>query len=130
MALIRRSPLREELAYRAPDHQRDQLLRGERLRCARAHDFPVAQHHDVVAEVEDIRERVRDVNHGDAARAHPADEREESIRFALAQRRGRFIKQNEPGVDAQRLGDLDQLSFAGGKRFDQTVRRDLQAHLA
>ena len=69
----------------------------------------VLEHGDPVGEVEDLGEPVRDVQEADAALLEPAHERVEQLDLVVGERGGRLVHDEQPGVQGERLGDLDDL---------------------
>ena len=78
----------------------------------------VLEHRDGVAEVEDLLEPVGDVDDRDAAVGEAADDRVEQLDLVVGERRGRLVHLDDPGVEAHRLGDLDDLLLGDGERAD------------
>ena len=70
---------------------------------------PVAQDGGPVAQLEDLVEAVAHEEDGDAAVAGAADDREEALDLVGRERRGRLVEDEDPGVEGERLGDLDEL---------------------
>ena len=55
------------------------------------------------------------------------DDREQPAGLAVGQRRGRLVHDDDPGVDAQRLGDLHQLPLGDAQLLDRGLRVDREA---
>ncbi len=104
----------------APDHQADQLLY---VRFSATAPVPVKNGHpengETVAKLENFMQAVRHINN-----AHPAvlssAPHGAGTYFAVAQRGGRFIHDDQPGVEGQRSRDLDHL-LLGHAQAEQRV---------
>ncbi len=114
----------EERGDRATDHQPDQrgvVEVGGRL----GRDLlAVLEDGDRVAEVEDLLEPVGDVEDGDAALGEAADDGVEELDLVVGQRGGRLVHLDDPGVEADRLGDLDDLLLGDRQRADPLAGAD------
>ena len=108
LALRRRRPLGEQ-PHLAPDHVGDRALR-RRLGARHGRDQPaVAEHRDLVGDLEDLLQPVADEEDGDALVAEVADELEELGDLVRRERRGRLVHDQDADVERDRLGDLDRL---------------------
>ena len=111
------------LVEAAPDHQVHQRRLVERAGRLGRDVGAVAQHGHRVAEPEDLRHAVRDVDAGDAALAQAAHERVQPIGLVLRQAAGRLVEDDHARAAADGGGDLHhlllaerQLADAGGAR--------------
>ena len=98
-----------DLVGRAPEHQLDHRLLRQLAAGVRRDDVAVAHDGDLVGDLEDLLEVVRDVDDADAVVAQPSDVREEALDLGRAERRGRLVEDDELGARRQRAGDLDGL---------------------
>ena len=78
---------------------------------------------DRVAEVEDLLEPVGDVEDRDAARGEPPDDRVEQLDLVVGERGGRLVHRDDPRVEADRLGDLDDLLLGDRQGADPLAGR-------
>ena len=76
---------------------------------------PVAQDADLVGQLDDFLQSMRNVNDGQALEAKLTDDLEQPDGLPLAQRRGRFVHDDDGGLATQRLEDLDDLAVTGGQ---------------
>ncbi len=115
---------REDRRQFTADHQRDEL--GPRDLSCRAcrHGLAIAQHRDAIGQGEDFVEPVRDVDHADVLAPETSNDLEETIDFAIGQRRGRLVHDHDPRVRADRLGDLDDLLLRHAERLDEAIGID------
>ena len=88
---------------------------------------PVPQHRDAVGDGVDLVEAMRDVDHRHVMVAQAADDVEEVLDLAVAQRRGGLVHDEDAGVEAERLGDLDELALADAQALDGPARVDVEA---
>ncbi|MEZ5863168.1 MAG: hypothetical protein R3D25_03510 [Geminicoccaceae bacterium] len=114
---------REQVLDLAADHERDQRIDGDFLAWPAADQMAVAQHLDGVADAQHVAQDVADVDEGDAQRAQPLHDGEELLGLASGERGGRLVEQDDAGVLAQRLGDLDELPLALAEPADRCRRR-------
>ena len=101
--------LREQRRELAADHAANDLARRQLRRPRVVHDLAVAHDRDRVAEGEDLLEAVRDEQHRGAAVAQRPHDAEEPLDLGPGQRRGRLVHDEHARVEAERLGDLDDL---------------------
>ncbi len=113
----------------APDHHADQLAARDLLGYQRPHHLPIPHHGDPVDDLEDLTQPMRDVDHGHVVLAQAPDHAEQVFHLAIAQRRGRLVHDEDTRVQAQRLGDLDELALADPQAFDGPVGVDIQPQL-
>jgi hypothetical protein len=81
----------------------------------------VLQDGDVVADAHQLFQPVRDVDDGHAPRLEVRDDAEQHIDFGGAQRRGRFVHDEDAGVERDGAGDLDKLLLADRQVFRQRI---------
>src|SRR2546421_12814022 len=74
---------------------------------------------DVVRDLEDVVQVVRDDHHGEALVAQPPDEVEHHPGLDDAQRGGRLVHDHQLRVPHHRLGDGDRLALPSGQRCDR-----------
>ena len=60
-------------------------------------------------------------------RDEPPDEPEQRVDLGVVQRRGRLVHDEHPGVEAERLGDLDHLLPGDGEVADELGRVEREA---
>ena len=70
-----------------------------------------------------------DQHHRHAAPGQRADDLQHLLRGFWVQRRGRLVKEHDPGLQAQRAGDRHALGLAAGERRRTLVGMRRQAHL-
>ncbi len=87
----------------------------------------IAHHSDVIGEMVDIVQNVRDVDEGFAAATKLSHDGEQALGFAGGERGRRLVEDDQRGILVQRLGDLDQLTFAGGDAINLNVRVEVEA---
>ena len=58
------------------------------------------------------------------ARLQLAQHVEQVIRFRVGQRRRRLVEHENPAIEGERAGDLEELPVRGGERFGERVRID------
>jgi hypothetical protein len=88
----------------------------------------VAQHRDAVGDGEHLVEFVGDVDAGDAAAPEFAEQGQQGVHLPLGQRGGRFVENENAGLLAECLGDLDELLAAHAEVADGCVGRDVETH--
>ena len=101
--------LGEERADGAADHLADELVPGDVSGVDRVDEDAVLQDGDPVAQVEDLLEPVRHVQHRNAAVAQPVHEVVEQLDLVVGERRGGLVHRDDPRVEGHRLDDLDDL---------------------
>ncbi|MEY9883995.1 hypothetical protein ABIA43_005529 [Bradyrhizobium sp. USDA 328] len=126
-----RATLREAVREIAVDHAADDAVFLDRL-CVTVDAVDgaaVTQHRDVVGNLGDLVELVRDQDRADAllAEGHQTFEQRGAVGFVEARRR--LVQNQHPHPLGQRLCDLDQLLLADAEIGDQRVRRFLEADL-
>ena len=85
------------------------------------HDRAVAHHRDGVADREDLLEAVRDEQHGRAVLAQRAHDAEQPLDLGPGERGGRLVHDQDARVEAERLGDLDDLLVGDREAADRPL---------
>jgi hypothetical protein len=114
----------------AADHQLGDADHRGGLGIERAHDLPVAQHGDVVGDLEDLVEPVGDEQDPHALARERAHDAEELGGLALGEHRGGLVEDQEPDaalVDLAR--DLDELHVTDRHAGERQPLVDAQADL-
>jgi hypothetical protein len=101
--------LREQLVKIPPDHPADQQVIVERGHRLRRDPTAVAQRGDHVGDREDLLEAMRDEQHCRALVTQGAHHAEQSLDLRAGECRGRLVHDQDPGVERQRLRNLDHL---------------------
>ncbi len=104
-----RGARREFLVEGAPDHARHDGVDTGVGKALGGDVATVAQDGHPVDDVAHLVQPVGDVEHADAARLEVLDDLEQRLGLAFGQRGGRFVEDEYPGVQGQRLGDLHHL---------------------
>ena len=102
----------------ASDHQPDQFRLAGFGDDPRSRDAPVLQHRDAIAQLEDLGQAMRYIDHGGARRAEPTHHFEQAPGLGRRQRRRRLVQDQQLQVARERLGDLDDLSLRRRKLAD------------
>src|SRR4029077_14649092 len=118
--------LRRAARRRAADHSRDQLRQADVADIARQDKLTVSQHRDALADLIDLLEVMRDVEHADAALAQPAHALEQPVHGGLLERRGRLVEDQETRAYRECARDLDDLSLLDGQRRSLLVDVDVE----
>ena len=106
---LRRLLGRIELVNDPADHGTDHRTRRRFGDIEGGDVLAVAEDADPVAIVENLDHAVRDIDDRDALGGQPAHDAEQDPGLALGQRGRRFVQDQHPALERQRLGDLDQL---------------------
>ena len=107
--------LREHLGDLAPDHQPDDVVARDVGGRMLADEAAVAEHRHFVGDLEQFVHLVGDVDDALALGLERADDLEEVLDLALGQRGGRLVHDENVGIVADRLGDLDHLPVGDGE---------------
>ena len=91
----------------------------------RLHQLAIAQHGDVIADLQEFIQLVRDVNDGDAAALQLVDHAEEHFNLGVAQGRGWLIHDQDANILRQRPGNFDDLLLADAQVADRGIRLDI-----
>ena len=105
-----------DVADVATDHALHEGVAGDTFeRVEVGHLAAVAEDRRGVAQLEDLVEAMRDVDHRLALRAQVAHEAEQHVGLAVRQRAGGFVEREDGGVAQDRLDDLHHLPLADGE---------------
>lgn len=112
-----------------PHHQTDQLLDIGLRHGATAGETAVLENGKAIAKLENFVQSVGNVNN-----AHPpvfqlAHHAVQAFHLAVAQRRGGFIHDDQPGVQRQRPGNLDHLLLGYAQTGDRRGWRNVQLQI-
>ena len=115
------------VGHLAPDHAPDDAALADRLRVAveRLDRRAVADDGDLVGDLGDLVELVRDEDRRHPLRLEFEQEVEQRRAVGLVEARGRLVEDQQLDVLGERLGDLDQLLLADADVGDERVRRFL-----
>ena len=121
VSLAPRAPAETELEF-SPDDQIDDLL-DVRLADEPLGDVAtLVQHHDAVADHEQVLQPVGDQNDADALRADRANEVEHRVDLGDRERGGRLVHDEDERIERDRAPDRDALALAAGKVLDLEPR--------
>ena len=81
--------------------------------------LPVPEHRDAVAIVENLHHPVGNIDDRDALVHQLPHDVEQNLRFLFGQRGGRFVQDQDPAIEGERLGNLDQLLLGNRQAADQ-----------
>ena len=104
--------------------------RGRRATVDALHQFAVAKHGNPVGHRLDLLQPVADVDRGGAASREFAHLAQQRPRLPRRQRRGRLVQDQQPGLERQRLRDLDGLARAERQIRATGVRIDVDLQQA
>ena len=121
------SGARENFLERPADHHLNQPGAGDLADRLRADNPPVLQDGDVVGDLEDLVEPVRDVNNRHALLDQRTNRGEQAVEFLSGQNRRRLVHDDQVGVLRQGFGDLDHLLAGDGQIADLRRRREPNA---
>ena len=110
-----------------PDHRGNDRALRQALDRGGQHALAVAQHGHAIGESDDLVQAVRGVDDRDARLRELSHDLEQGLAFRRRERGGRLVHDQDPRVERQRLGDLDQLLLADPELRDATLRVDLDA---
>ena len=123
----REGDLREDLGDDAAGHELQQALVIGLVHGERGDALAVAQHGDAVADAPVLVHAVADIDDADAVALLLLDEREEPLRLAFGERRGRLVQDQHRGLGAERLGDLHHLLLGAGEILHALARPQRKA---
>ena len=121
----RHAARRIAVGHLAPDHALDDAALADRLlvRVERLDGRAVADDGDLVGDLRDLVELVRDEDRGHALRLEFEQQVQQRRAVGLVEARGRLVENQQLDVLGERLGDLDQLLLADADVGDERVRR-------
>ena len=96
----------------SPDHGGNDRVQRKTFDRRGQHALAVAQHGDAIGESDDLVQTVRRVDDRDARLRQLPHDLEQGLAFRARKRGRRLVHDQDPRVQRQRLGDLDQLLFA------------------
>jgi hypothetical protein len=108
-------PCAEHGLHRPADHGLGRGLGGHVPRVEPGDHGTVAQHGGPVGDAADLVHPVGDVDDPDPGPAQLGDHREHLLDLDRRERGGRFVHDEHPGVERQRLGDRHQLLLTGAQ---------------
>ena len=121
-----RRPLRIDGVERPPHHGADEFVPGHRPgRCER-HAAAVLQDEDVVRDVEDLIQAMRDVEHRGAGGGELADLLEQEIGLVRRQDRRRLVENEDAWPRDECLRDLDDLQDRDRQVADARLHVDVR----
>ena len=88
------------------------------------HQVTVAEDHGVVRDLDRLLQVVGDVDDGHSVGGQVPDHLEQHLDLAGAQRRGRLVHDQDPGVGGQGASDLDDLLLSDPQVLDKRARSD------
>ena len=88
--------------------------------------FAVAQHGTDVGDLKQLLQVVGDEHHGHVLPLQFADDVHKDLRFADSQRGGRLVHDDQFGLLAECLGDLDELLFRSAQVLDVGSHADMR----
>ena len=115
-------PLRRRIDDAANDRLNNRLSRHVRADQLR-HGPAVAKYGHMSAEFEDFIEPMRHIEHRHSRLPKVADDAEQPLGLRGGQRSGRLIHHNEPGLEHQRAGDVDEPIFRCRQPLGVGVKR-------
>ncbi|MGC0386981.1 hypothetical protein RKD33_007198 [Streptomyces sp. SAI-129] len=104
-----------QLVEVAADHAAHQVVLGHARQELAGDPGAVAQGGDPLADAEDLLQAVGDEQHRGALFAQGAHHAEEAGHLAAGEGGGRLVHDQDPGVEGERLGDLDDLLVRDGQ---------------
>ena len=96
----------------AANHEGGDLRIGRRIERTGPGQFAIAQDGVGIADLANLFQKMTDVDDRPAFGAEPANHVEEAGGIGLRERAGRFIEDEDPGIEDQGAGDFDQLLHA------------------
>ena len=115
--------VRKHLSERTARDHGDDLVGGNSRRRAAVDDLAVAQYGDVIGDLFDLAQPVRDVDDRDPFLAQPADELEKLDDVGLLERLRRLVEKQHLGFRRDRSGDLDDVKLRQRQVADPDVER-------
>ena len=90
--------------------------------------FTIPQNSDVIRKLLDLTQSVGNVNHADTPVPQVLDHDEKILRLCLRQTRGRFVHDQNTGIDRQGFGNLNHLLPAYSQISNQSIRVNVETH--
>jgi hypothetical protein len=118
---------RKDLGVGPPDHELDDLVVALGAFRERLHVPAVAKHRADVGELFDLVHAMGDVENGQVLVAQLAEDLVDLVHVRRGQRRGGLVQDQQLGIAAERLGDLDHLAARQGQVLDQLARMQVGA---
>ena len=115
---------RIKLGHLTTNHELDQPGLGDGAHRLRAHTFAVAQHGDPIGQGENFLQPVRNVDDTHAAGAQLPHHGKQPLLFAIGQRGGGLVHDDDARAGTDGAGDFDQLLLGHRKRTNLGVRGD------
>ena len=109
------------------DHQLDHRWPVDVRHLALMHDAPIPHDRQRVADSEYLVEDVADVDDADTPILESADRLVETRDVSGREPAGRLVHEQHPGIERQRLGDLDFLLLDGRQRTDLRIEIEVDA---
>ncbi|TMJ92407.1 MAG: hypothetical protein E6G76_00480, partial [Alphaproteobacteria bacterium] len=107
------------LFRRATGHCGREIVCGESAASGERGHSSVAQHGAAVGDRRYLVEAMGNIDDGRALALHPREHRKKPGDFALLQRRGRLVENEDAAAPAQPLGDGHELTFRKTERGDR-----------
>ena len=126
----RRGGHRAAIQVDTSDHRVDQRARGELGGWPGADLKPVTHDRDLVTDLEDLSEPVRDEQDGHAAARQLADRREQLGNLVVSQRTGRLVQDEDLRLQRDGPGDLNHLLLVRPQPADDPARIVIHAKTA
>ena len=111
---------REDVSHLAADHEGDQFSRTQIGRGGGADQAAIAEDRDAVGQTEDFVHLMRRVDDRHATGLQAGDGPEEGGDLVVGEGGRRFVHQDDVGLTAERLGDLDDLRLRHRERAHLT----------
>ena len=119
--------LREHV--RPSDHVGDHLVLGEAFDLVVERGVAaVPQDGHPIRQLEHLLELVTDEDHGDALGAQLSQDAEQVAGLVRGDRRRRLVQEEDPRLQGEGLGDLDQLHLGRAEGGDRPGRRHVESH--
>ena len=99
----------------------------DRFAFERTDQIAVAQHEDAVGGLDDLIQPVRDEDDRDAVRLEAGNHLQQLLGLCDRQARCRLVQNDEARLEAERLGDLDDLLLGKREPRDRRRRRERRA---
>ena len=120
---------REAVGQRTANHQTDDLVHRQLFRRARGDPLAVAHDGHVVGNPQNFLHLVGDVDDAAAALLEHVDDAEKVLNLRLRQGGGRFVKDDDLGVEGNRLRNFDHLPLRNRHRAHHGSRVDVDPQI-